>query len=88
MVGIDIDSTMVDIGAKHCLDLALNRVDHGIEDRIFDFTEGIGCDAVIITAASDSLDPINFAGAISRKTWNHCCRRSSANRIRPGATFL
>ena len=67
VVGIDIDSTMVDIGAQHCLDLALNREGNGTEDRIFDFTEGIGCDAVIITAASDSLDPINFAGAISRK---------------------
>ena len=39
VVGIDIDPTMVDIGAQHCLDLALNREDHGIEDRIFDFTE-------------------------------------------------
>ena len=39
----------------------------GIEDEILNFTGGIGCDAVIITAASDSLDPVNFAGAISRK---------------------
>jgi polar amino acid transport system substrate-binding protein len=67
IIGIDIDSTMVDIGAQHCLDLALNRDHYGIEDRILEFTGGIGCDAVIITAASDSLDPINFAGAISRK---------------------
>jgi len=67
VIGIDIDQTMVDIGAQHCLDLALNREDHGIESRIFDFTGGIGCDAVIITAASNSPDPINFAGAISRK---------------------
>jgi polar amino acid transport system substrate-binding protein len=67
VVGIDIDSTMVEIGAQHCLDLALNRKHYGIENRIFDFIGGIGCDAVIITAASDSLDPINFAGAISRK---------------------
>jgi predicted dehydrogenase/threonine dehydrogenase-like Zn-dependent dehydrogenase len=67
VVGIDIDSTMVDFGAKHCLDLALNRKQPGIEGLIFDFTAGIGCDAAIITAASDSLDPINFAGAVSRK---------------------
>jgi len=67
VTGIDIDMTMVDIGAQHCLDLALNRMDHGIEDRIFNFTGGIGCDAVIITAASESLDPINFAGTICRK---------------------
>ena len=67
VVGIDIDSTKVDTGAQHCLDLALIRNNSGIEDRIFDFTEGIGCDAAIIAAASNSLDPVNFAGAICRK---------------------
>jgi predicted dehydrogenase/threonine dehydrogenase-like Zn-dependent dehydrogenase len=67
VIGIDVDSTMVDVGAKHCLDLALNREQPGIEDLIFNFTGGIGCDAAIITAASDSLDPINLAGAVSRK---------------------
>ena len=66
-VGIDIDPAMVDIAGKHCLDLALNREDAGIENRILRSTDGLGCDAVIITAASSSLDPINFAGAISRK---------------------
>lgn len=67
VLGIDIDQTMVDIAGKHCLDLALNREDDEIENRISEFTDGIGCDAVIITASSSSLDPINFAGAISRK---------------------
>jgi predicted dehydrogenase/threonine dehydrogenase-like Zn-dependent dehydrogenase len=67
VVGIDIDQRMVDLGARNCLDLALNRKHYGIENRIIDFTRGIGCDATIITAATDSLDPINFAGAISRK---------------------
>ena len=41
VVGIDIDSTMVNIGAQHCLDLALNRKHYGIEDRILEFTVGI-----------------------------------------------
>ncbi|MCK5223976.1 zinc-binding alcohol dehydrogenase, partial [Candidatus Calescamantes bacterium] len=66
-VGIDIDPVMIDIAEKHCLDLALHREKIGIEKKILQFTEGLGCDAVIITAASGSLDPINFAGAISRK---------------------
>ena len=30
-------------------------------------TNGYGADAVIIAAATSSLDPINFAGAIARK---------------------
>lgn len=66
-VGIDIDPSMVDIAGKHCLDLALSRDNVGIEAKISQLTDGLGCDAVIITAASSSLDPINFAGAIARK---------------------
>jgi len=31
------------------------------------FTFGLGCDAVIITAGSSSLDPINLAGAVAAK---------------------
>jgi len=67
VIGIDIDQAMVDIARQHCADLSLLRDDAGIENKILEFTNGIGCDAVIITAASGSLDPINFAGAISRK---------------------
>ena len=67
VVGIDIDSAMVQIAANHSVDLALNRNESGCEDRIIQFTDGLGCDAVIITAASNSLDPINFAGTICRK---------------------
>jgi polar amino acid transport system substrate-binding protein len=67
VVGVDIDQAMVDIAGQHSADLALDRDSAGIESRILEYTNGIGCDAVIITAASSSLDPINFAGAILRK---------------------
>lgn len=67
VVGVDIDTAMVETAGRHCLDLALVRNDPGIEGKIMQFTGGIGCDAVIITAATSSSDPINFAGAISRK---------------------
>jgi polar amino acid transport system substrate-binding protein len=67
VVGIDIDPAMVDIAESHCTDLALIREGAGIEERILEFTNGLGCDGVIITAASDSLDPINFSGSIARK---------------------
>ena len=66
-IGIDIEQAMVEMAKDHCLDLALVRDSEGVENKIQEFTNGIGCDAVIITAASFSLDPINFAGAISRK---------------------
>jgi predicted dehydrogenase/threonine dehydrogenase-like Zn-dependent dehydrogenase len=66
-VGIDIDPRIVEVAQANCVDAAFTRNTAGIEDRIARFSGGLGCDAVIITAAADSLDPINFAGAIARK---------------------
>ncbi len=66
-VGVDIDDSMVRTAQEHCADLALHREDEGIVDKIAAVTEGIGCDGVIICAASDSVDPINFAGSICRQ---------------------
>jgi predicted dehydrogenase len=67
VAGVDIDARMVEAAGSHCADLALTRDAEGIQDRVIDFTGGLGCDAVIITAATDSLDPINFAGEVARK---------------------
>jgi len=67
VVGIDVDEKIVRIAGEHCVDLALARHEGSIEERIASFTNGIGVDAVIITAGTDSLDPINFAGLICRK---------------------
>ncbi len=67
VVGIDVSPAPVAQAAKYCADLALVRDTAGIEDKIKDFTYGLGTDAVIIAAATSSLDPVNFAGAIVRK---------------------
>ena len=67
VVGIDVSPAPVAQAAQHCADLALVRNTAGIEDKIKDFTSGLGVDAVIIAAATPSLDPVNFAGAIVRK---------------------
>jgi len=67
VVGIDVNASAVETAAGHCTDLAMLRNIPGIEDSISDFTGGPGVDAVIIAAATDSTDPINFAGAIARK---------------------
>ncbi len=48
VIGVDIDPFMVDVAAKNCTDLALDRNALGLENRIMDFTDGIGCDAVVI----------------------------------------
>ena len=64
VVGIDIDPEMVSLALAHAADLAAVRSEVGLTERISEFTGGIGPDAVIITAATDSSDPVNFAGRI------------------------
>ena len=66
-IGVDVNPAMVDFARVHGLAHAFLRQDPGIEAKIRECTGGMGCDAVIITAGSVSVDPINFAGAIARK---------------------
>lgn len=68
VVGVDISDSAVDFARKHgTSDWAYTRNVPGIEQKIAQETAGIGADAVIITAATHSADPVNFAGAIARK---------------------
>jgi polar amino acid transport system substrate-binding protein len=68
VIGIDIDTAKVEMAKTNgAVDLGLSRSAPGIDKQIGDFTSGLGVDATIITAATDSLDPINFSGAITRK---------------------
>jgi len=67
IIGIDVDSRMVEIARQHCLDLGFERTELSLLEEIGSFTQGIGVDAVIIAAATQSLDPINLAGSIARK---------------------
>lgn len=67
VIGVDISEAMVETARENSADYAMTRSEPGIVERIQNITNGLGCDAVIITAGSDSLDPINFAGAAARK---------------------
>lgn len=67
VIGVDVSPSAVATAKVHCTDLALKRNETGIEDQINQFTNGVGVDAVIISAATDSLDPINFSATIARK---------------------
>lgn len=66
-IGIDIDSRSValskQLGAHH----SFERNTEGLETLIQELTNGYGVDAVIITAATSSLDPVDFAGEICRR---------------------
>jgi len=66
-IGTDIDgkqvSTALKNGLKHCYE----RSRDDFEQIISTLTNGHGCDAVIITAATSSTDPVELAGAIARR---------------------
>ena len=67
VIGIDIHQSPVLLAKDHFAALALQRNTPGIEKRIEEYTGELGVDAVIIAAATNSIDPVNFAGAIARK---------------------
>ena len=67
VVGIDINNKMVELARKSEVNLAFNRNDEKLENAIMEFSGGNGVDAIIITAGTDSLDPINLAGKLCRK---------------------
>jgi polar amino acid transport system substrate-binding protein len=65
--GVDIAEPMVTLAAKAGCHVARTRSDPGLESAFSAFTAGHGFDAVIITAASESTDPIELATAILRQ---------------------
>ncbi|MCF8396442.1 MAG: bi-domain-containing oxidoreductase [Melioribacteraceae bacterium] len=67
-IGIDISEYQVKTSLKNkATSYAFTRNTVGIEQKIEQITNGLGVDAVIIAAATSSLDPVNFAGVIARK---------------------
>jgi predicted dehydrogenase len=68
VIGIDIAESAVNQAVdNNAVDFGFKRNSVGIQEQIKNVTNGYGVDAVIIAAATNSLDPINFAGEIVRK---------------------
>lgn len=65
--GIDTAESMVELALKTGCHAARTRSDAGLESALDLFTGGHGFDAVIITAATQSADPIELATAILRQ---------------------
>lgn len=66
-IGVDVSEAQVEKAKEIGADFALNRNHAGIAQAIIDFTKGYGTDAVIITAGTSSLDPVEFAGEVCRR---------------------
>lgn len=65
-IGIDIDQTQVMAALESGASYALLRSQEGLEQLVLEATNGHGADAVIITAATSSTDPVELAGAFCR----------------------
>ena len=66
-IGIDIDSRQVEQAKKHSCEIAFERSNEQLEQAVLNLTNGQGADAIIITAATSSNDPIDLAGTLCRK---------------------
>lgn len=66
-IGVDIDQKQVESATESGAFRSYNRNQSGIVESIMEDTKGYGTDAVIITAGTSSLDPVEFAGQVARK---------------------
>ena len=64
--GVDLDEKKINLALALGADKALLSNLDNLEYKIMEFFEGNGADAVIITAATHSNDPVNLAGNIAR----------------------
>ena len=66
VIGIDIDQQRLTETNRFGADLLVNSGDELARKAIAQFTDGLGVDAVVITAATKSNQPIEFAAEICR----------------------
>jgi len=65
--GVDTSESMVALAAKNGCHAARTRSDAGLDSAVAAFTGGRGFDSVVITAATQSSDPVELATAILRQ---------------------
>ncbi len=66
VIGIDIDEQRLTEAARFGTELLVNSGDERASKAIQQFTGGVGVDAVVITAATKSNQPVEFAAEICR----------------------
>lgn len=67
VLGIDLDEFLVNMAREHSTDKAFLRRDSNLATHCQQFTQGNGFDAVIITAATTSNDPIELAAELLKR---------------------
>ena len=66
-IAVDVSDKQIELCKRCGIENVYNRNQAGIAEIIMNFTDGYGVDAVLITAGTASLDPVEFAGEVSRK---------------------
>jgi predicted dehydrogenase/threonine dehydrogenase-like Zn-dependent dehydrogenase len=64
--GIDVAAEKVELAARLGADAACSRAEADLLERVREFSGGRGADAILITAATSSSDPIQLAPKLAR----------------------
>ncbi len=67
VLGIDLSDRLINLAKEYSADIAVNRNRPDLEEFCASFTNGLGFDSIIITAAAPTNDPIELAAELSRK---------------------
>lgn len=67
VIGIDLDDATVELARKCGADIAIRRDTGDVKNVVRGATKSLGADAVIITAATRSNDPVELAGELCRE---------------------
>lgn len=65
--GLDLDPSKLELARATGIEEARLRGEPNLEEAILAFSDGLGADATIITAASPTADPIALAGRVTRQ---------------------
>ena len=71
-VALDYNPGRLDLARRMGAQAALDLADGGVEDAVSALTAGVGCDGIIIAAATDSSEPLATAAAIARDRARVC----------------
>ncbi|MCH8213050.1 MAG: bi-domain-containing oxidoreductase [Proteobacteria bacterium] len=71
-VALDYNSGRLDLARRMGAHAALDLADGGVEKAVSALTAGVGCDGILIAAATDSSEPLATAAAIARDRARVC----------------
>ena len=66
VIALDYDSDRLALAKEMGAETVLNLADGSPTESVMSFTKGLGCDAVLISAATDSSEPLHTAATIAR----------------------